>query len=524
MKRMGVTGGVVLVCGAGLGCWETNPAFQSNVIRCDVTRRECVQEAIGADGRITCGAFSSTVQFSGTACKSATDSRANDVLCTQMFCAQPSGVAYGYPLGCTASGADVTAQIPADGICRVTSSSDNGRLALVSFTQRWRDCAPAAGGAFCDALNPDGASQSGCFDLSVTRAVTQLLPPSDRRDRSVLVSSATLNAADCPATGSFTTAFVMTPGLIGSATAGATSVPLAVKSGFATLGQSCGAASCATIDRLLLNLDDASLAGVQVTELAVTTVRPIVVSGVPDPDSGLVSVPGGAVDLVATGLVNGARGAFVLQNDQPWRVGVTSAAITVQGSATLRTSNALGQQMPVTLIVSTSGTAAPAREQACARLSPRARLFGFEDPGAWTASNSRLSLIMSPTTQGCGALGVDGQGYMPITGANFSTAGLSPKAALSVDLFIPSGQPNPYWLGALQMYLTCPSLNVFNQYIGQVELTGKPQNRYSTLRFPLPAAIAGALQQPANDCSFGFALNVNPADASWILDNLRFTP
>ena len=50
--------------------------------------------------------------------------------------------------------------------------------------------------------------------------------------------------------------------------------------------------------------------------------------------------------------------------------------------------------------------------------------------------------------------------------------------------------PNPSWLGAVQMYLTCPSANFFNQYIGEDELTGLPLNNYSTLSYPIPAPIA----------------------------------
>jgi hypothetical protein len=116
---------------------------------------------------------------------------------------------------------------------------------------------------------------------------------------------------------------------------------------------------------------------------------------------------------------------------------------------------------------------------------------------------------------------------MPITGTAsgiFNTAALSVNSALSVDLFIPGNQPNPFWLGALQMYLSCPTDNVFNQYIGQVELTGKPVNQFSTLRFPLPAATFSTLTQaPPKQCFLGLALNVNQTGRTWVLDNLRFT-
>ena len=73
------------------------------------------------------------------------------------------------------------------------------------------------------------------------------------------------------------------------------------------------------------------------------------------------------------------------------------------------------------------------------------------------------------------------------------------------------------------MYLTCPSANVFNNYIGQVELTGLPQNKYSTLRFPLPSSTVSTLTSNRSDCSFSFAINVNATGRNWLFDNLRFT-
>jgi hypothetical protein len=65
---------------------------------------------------------------------------------------------------------------------------------------------------------------------------------------------------------------------------------------------------------------------------------------------------------------------------------------------------------------------------------------------------------------------------------------------------------------------------VFNQYIGEVELTGLPQAAFSSLRFPLPPATVATLQRGLQACKFSFALNVNATGQTWELDNLRFTP
>jgi hypothetical protein len=221
--------------------------------------------------------------------------------------------------------------------------------------------------------------------------------------------------------------------------------------------------------------------------------------------------------------VNGVDSFFLATNSAPWQANLSGGNFNLRGPLDLLVTDASGKPLSVTMNVNVNGTPANAQQQACAQLSPIGRLFGFEDPVSWSATNASLSLVTSPITQGCGALGIAGQGYMPINGASFSTVGLATNQALSVDLFIPNNQPNQFWLGALQMYLSCPSAQVSNQYIGQVELTGKPQNQYSTLRFPLPSATRTTLAQPLSDCSFGFALNVNQTNRTWILDNLRFT-
>jgi alpha-tubulin suppressor-like RCC1 family protein len=161
---------------------------------------------------------------------------------------------------------------------------------------------------------------------------------------------------------------------------------------------------------------------------------------------------------------------------------------------------------------------------ACTDATPRERIFGFESAADWTSAAAAVTSVSSPITAGCAAVGVTGQGYIPVASAAFTTAGLTVTPAISVDLFIPGNQPNPFWMGSMQMLLTCPSGNAFNQYIGQVELTGRPQQAFSTLRYPLPAPVAATLRRTLNDCSFTIALNVNATGRAHILDNLRFTP
>jgi len=94
---------------------------------------------------------------------------------------------------------------------------------------------------------------------------------------------------------------------------------------------------------------------------------------------------------------------------------------------------------------------------------------------------------------------------------------------LKLDVFVPSGQPNPYWFGAVQLYASCPSGGMNNAYLGQAELTGKPTRAFSTVSYAVPSSVQSTLSGTHNDCSFSVAVNVNQTPTPVVLDNLRFS-
>ncbi|HEY2409605.1 MAG TPA: hypothetical protein VGI10_26555 [Polyangiaceae bacterium] len=179
---------------------------------------------------------------------------------------------------------------------------------------------------------------------------------------------------------------------------------------------------------------------------------------------------------------------------------------------------------------STSAACAPVLEAARSLQTAADRIFGFERAADFTlapwSAPATLSVQTARRTQACEGLQIRGKGFMELSTAQFSSQDLiGPSSRIDVDLFIPTGQPNPSWLGALQMYLSCPAEGINHSYIGQVELTGKPVGAFSTLAFDLSASQLQPLQAgTATDCSFNFALNVNSTGPtlSWVLDNLRF--
>jgi hypothetical protein len=151
-------------------------------------------------------------------------------------------------------------------------------------------------------------------------------------------------------------------------------------------------------------------------------------------------------------------------------------------------------------------------------------VLGFEDVAGWTAAQATLALASSPVSQGASSLAVTNvKGSTDIVSVPFSTAGLvAPTGRVRVDLWIGATQPNPSWIGQLQLFISIPSANVSNVSIGTKELTPLPRKVWSTIDLALPQAVRTALGSPRPDASFKIVLNVNAGSGPYYLDNMRF--
>lgn len=172
-----------------------------------------------------------------------------------------------------------------------------------------------------------------------------------------------------------------------------------------------------------------------------------------------------------------------------------------------------------------------ARTSALNALSP-IDILGFESSSDWTTNSG--SLQSSPdATQGLASLAV----VSPVNttsivsqpiGSNVFLASLElvPSGAIPIDLKLPLQQPNPYWYGAIQMYVSCPSLGVHNVYLGQNELTGAPLGKWATYWFTVPTAAGTVLQhQTFSDLTITVVLNVpSSGTGTYLLDNLGGSP
>jgi len=146
-----------------------------------------------------------------------------------------------------------------------------------------------------------------------------------------------------------------------------------------------------------------------------------------------------------------------------------------------------------------------------------AQVLGFEVASAWTGPN--IVGAGSAHTEGAASLAVRPRNYALYTSAPVAIEG-APRHAL-LDLWLPTTQPNPYWFGEAQLFLECPAANLYNAYVGQIDLIGRPLGVFTTLDYAVPADIQTALSDGCGALVVRIALSVPGAPGIYQLDNLR---
>jgi len=232
------------------------------------------------------------------------------------------------------------------------------------------------------------------------------------------------------------------------------------------------------------------------------------------------------VTVTTTGTAGRTVAIGVARNDSC--LPATARIISVNGApasipVTAATVFALGVSIVEWRVVDAAGQAATANQRVTVRAV--GDVLGFERAGQWSSPQATLTQVSSPRTQGASAMAVNGQGFIEISSIPIDARTLpGVTSRLAYDLFIPTNPPNPFWIGATQLYVTCPSAGIYNQFISQIELTGKPLGAFSTMSHTLPPAVVAALRGPFSDVTFKITLNVNRHPQPFVLDNLRFQP
>ncbi len=192
------------------------------------------------------------------------------------------------------------------------------------------------------------------------------------------------------------------------------------------------------------------------------------------------------------------------------------ASTLIVALGTLATTDCTNQQ----------GTAEPIAKSQSPIVS--ADVMGFEVAGTWTTTTVGATLSQSTThSQGSFSLAVQPSmtnGYTPLTSVPLATLD-SVSPSIAFDLMISAQQPNPFWLGTAQMFMSTPSRGVYNAWLGQVELTGQSTTAWNTETFSIPLAQEAALLAGGYaDLTFTVVVNVTPGAGTYLVDNLRFVP
>lgn len=151
-------------------------------------------------------------------------------------------------------------------------------------------------------------------------------------------------------------------------------------------------------------------------------------------------------------------------------------------------------------------------------------IVGFEATSGWTVTQGSIPAptLSSTHTQGSSSLAVRAAGYVLLTSSTFPVSA-NITGPFKLDVLLPKLQANPSWLGAVQIYVNCPSKSLSNGYVGQVDLTGLSTNAFHTLSFPLSSALTSTLAGGCVDFFVGIGVNVAINETgTYLLDNLTF--
>jgi hypothetical protein len=149
---------------------------------------------------------------------------------------------------------------------------------------------------------------------------------------------------------------------------------------------------------------------------------------------------------------------------------------------------------------------------------------GFDDPDApWTSAEFPLSINDDNKTQGAGSLQVNACGQGKLESPIFNTADWGAVGdKLKLDVYVPSPQQEPYFVGGLQFFITVQPANLVYQPIGYKDLTPLPRGQWSTLEFTLPPEIKNALLGDFARARFHIQLDYRDCTRRLLLDNIRF--
>jgi hypothetical protein len=151
----------------------------------------------------------------------------------------------------------------------------------------------------------------------------------------------------------------------------------------------------------------------------------------------------------------------------------------------------------------------------------------FEDPSLWTPSWNGPDMVRSSSVdrvEGAAAMSVIPNNYVALETPNMDQTVARGFNMIQMSMKF-STMINPWYYGSVQFFLECPSLGIYNQYVGQFELTGLPLGTWNTDVMVIPSSLGSQLAgKTFTDLKVRMAVNIPAGSGPVLFDYLRLLP
>jgi len=153
--------------------------------------------------------------------------------------------------------------------------------------------------------------------------------------------------------------------------------------------------------------------------------------------------------------------------------------------------------------------------------------LGFENPALWTPSYGGPAAATSSSTdhvEGMFSMSLVPNNYTELETGNLDQSVAAGFGNLQISVKL-STMANPYYYGWLQFYIEVPSLGIYNQWVGQFDLTGLSLGSWNTLIMPIPSYLGSQLAgKTFSDLTVRMAVNIQAGSGPVLFDNLKLLP
>jgi hypothetical protein len=152
---------------------------------------------------------------------------------------------------------------------------------------------------------------------------------------------------------------------------------------------------------------------------------------------------------------------------------------------------------------------------------PKGFSFGGVPEDFWSSEQVSLEYDTELSTEGNTSLKVCETGWFEIESSFLSTYEFEVFSnEISIDIYLPEGQSNPWWQGTFNLTLKVPAAGVWHSQLGQAELSGLETGSWHTLTFSINDQALEALKGDFANAQIIIQANINPSSLAILLCGL----